>query len=128
MNSLPRHPNQKFFYADFFRILVYFYVSGSNSLKLFIQTRLNSGLLSPSLGLRPVPYTTCLDAFGRFSPDLFQAVFRHLVTHLPFKAVPEFAALGTLCCVDGSLVLSDSVHGLGQLYIQSPGIETAFML
>ncbi len=26
------------------------------------------------------------------------------------------------------LVSSDPVHGLGQLYIQSPGIETAFML
>lgn len=101
--QLPRHPNQKFFYADFFRILVYFYVSGGNSLKLFIQTRLNSGLLPPALGLRPVPYTTCLDAFGRFSPDLFQAVFRHLLANLPFKAVPEFAALGTLCCIDGSL-------------------------
>lgn len=101
--QLPRHPNQKYFYVDFFRLLIYFYVSGSNSLKLFVQTRLNSGLLSPSLGLRPVPYTTCLDAFDRFSPDLFQAVFRHLLAHLPLKAVPEFAAIGTLCCIDGSL-------------------------
>lgn len=101
--QLPRHPNQKYFYVDFFRLLVYFYVSGSNSLKLFIQTRLNSGLLSPALGLRPVPYTTCLDAFERFSPDLFQAAFRHLLANLPLKAVPEFAALGTLCCIDGSL-------------------------
>ena len=101
--QLAKHPNQKFSYVDFFRLLVYFYISGSNSLKLFIQTRLNSGLLSPSLGLHPVPYTTCLDAFGRFSPDLFQAAFRHLLAHLPFKAVPEFAALGALCCIDGSL-------------------------
>lgn len=101
--QLPGHPNQKLFYVDFFRLLVYYYASGSSSLKLFIQTRLNSRLLSPELGLHPVPYTTCLDAFSRFSPDLFQAVFRHLVAHSPFKAVPEFAALGTLCCIDGSL-------------------------
>lgn len=101
--QLPKHPNQKLFYIDFFRLLLYFYVSGSESLKLFIKTRLNSGLLSPSLGLCPVPYTTCLDAFDRFSPDLFQAVFRHLLTNFPFKSVPEFVTLGTLCCIDGSL-------------------------
>jgi hypothetical protein len=101
--ALPRHPNQKYTYLDFFRLMVYFYVSGSTSLKLLIQTRLNSGLLPSALGLYPVPYTTCQDAFERFSPDLFRAAFQHLLAHLPFKAVPEFAALGCLCCIDGSL-------------------------
>ena len=101
--ALPKHPNEKYAYLDFFRLMVYFYVSGSTSLKLLVQTRLSLGLLPERLGLRPVPYSTCQDAFERFSPDLFQAAFQYLLAHLPFKAVPEFAALGCLCCIDGSL-------------------------
>jgi hypothetical protein len=101
--ALPKHPNQKYTYLDFFRLMVYFYVSGSGSLKLLVQTRLNLGLLPESLGLRSVPYSTCQDAFEHFSPDLFRAAFQHLLARLPFKAVPEFAALGCLCCIDGSL-------------------------
>ncbi len=101
--ALPKHPNQKYTYLDFFRLMVYFYVSGSTSLKLLVQSRLNLGLLPESLGLRPVPYSTCQDAFERFSPDLFRAAFHYLLAHLPFKAAPEFAALGCLCCIDGSL-------------------------
>ncbi len=53
--ALPKHPNQKYTYLDFFRLIVYFYVSGSGSLKLLVQTRLNLGLLPERLGLRPVP-------------------------------------------------------------------------
>lgn len=100
---LPKHRNQKYDYEDFFRLLIYYFVSGTSSLKLLIQTRLNAGLLPPELGLRPVPYSTCQDAFERFSPRLFQAVFQHLLSNRSFKAVPELAALGTLYCIDGSL-------------------------
>jgi Transposase DDE domain len=102
-HRLPKHRNQKYGYADFFRLLIYYFVSGTTGLKLLIQTRLNVGLLPPELGLRPVPYSTCQEAFERFSPRLFQAVFQHLLSRVSFKAVPELAALGTLCCIDGSL-------------------------
>ena len=100
---LPKHPHQKYMYADFFRLLIYYFVSGTASLKLLIKARLNLGLLAPELGLRPVPYSTCQEAFERFSPRLFQAVFQHLLSSISFKAVPELAALGTLYCIDGSL-------------------------
>ncbi|MCP4936003.1 MAG: IS4 family transposase [bacterium] len=100
---LPKHRNQKYEYEDFFRLLIYYFVSGTRSLKLLVQTRLNAGLLSPELGLRSVAYSTCQDAFERFSPRLFQAVFQHLLSCLSFKAVPELATLGTLYCIDGSL-------------------------
>lgn len=100
---LPKHRNQKYHYDDFFHLLIYYCVSGSKSLKLLIQTQLNTGLLPAALGLRPVPYSTCQEAFERFSPQLFQEVFRHLLSRFSFKAVPELAALGTLYCMDGSL-------------------------
>lgn len=102
-HRLPKHHNQKYDYEDFFRLLIYYFVGGTTSLKLLIQTRLNAGLLPPELGLRAVPYSTCQEAFERFSPRLFQAVFQHLLSNVSFKAVPELAALGTLCCIDGSL-------------------------
>jgi len=52
----PRHPNQKFEYYDFFRLLMYYFATGGKSFKLFIVTQLNLGLLPTSLNLRPVPY------------------------------------------------------------------------
>ena len=100
---LPKHRNQKYDYEDFCRLLIYYFVSGTTSLKLFVQTRLNAGLLPSELELRTVPYSTCQDAFERFSPRLFQEVFAHLLSHVSFKAVPELASLGRLCCIDGSL-------------------------
>jgi len=102
-HRLAKPPNQKYEYEDFFRLLIYYFVSGTASLKLLIKTRLNAGLLAPELGLRRVPYSTCQDAFERFSPRLFQAVFQHLLSSVSFKSVPELAALGTLYCIDGSL-------------------------
>jgi hypothetical protein len=84
-------------------LLINYFVSGTRSLKLLIQVRLNGGLLAPELGLRPVACSTCQDTLERFPPALFQAVFQYLLSSLSFKAVPELAALGTLYCIDGSL-------------------------
>jgi hypothetical protein len=84
-------------------LLIYYFVSGTTSLKLLITARLNLGLLPAELGLQPVPYSTCQEAFERFSPCLFQAVFQHLLANISFKAIPELATLGTVCCMDGSL-------------------------
>jgi hypothetical protein len=100
--ELPQHPNQKFRYYDFFRLLMYFLVSGGKSLKLFLNTDLNQGLLPTTLRLRPVAYTTFGEAFERFGVMNFQAVFQHLLKTVPFKPIPELAALGTLYCIDGS--------------------------
>ena len=102
-HRLPKHPRQKYDYENFFRLLIYYFVSGGTSLKLLVQTWLNAGLLPPELGLRPVPYSTCQEAFERFSPPLFQAVFQQLLSTISFKAVPELASLGRLYCIDGPL-------------------------
>ena len=101
--ELVRHPNQKFSYYDFFRLLMYFFVAEGKSLKLFIVTILNEGLLPPALKLRGVPYSTFGEAFERFPVRLFQAVFQHLLSTVTFRAIPELSALGRLYCIDGSL-------------------------
>jgi hypothetical protein len=61
--QLPRHPNQKFGYYDFFRILMYYFATGGKSFRLFITIQLNNGLLPSALNLRPVPYSTIKSAF-----------------------------------------------------------------
>ena len=101
--ELPRHHNQKFGYYSFVRLLMYFFASGGKSFKLFITTELNKGLLPAALNLQPVPYSTANEAFGRFSVNLFRDAFQHLLQTVPFKQIPELAALGTLYCIDGSL-------------------------
>jgi hypothetical protein len=102
-DSLPKHHNQKYWYYDFFTLLVYYFTSNAQSLKLLIDGLLNKDLLPKELNLRQVPYSTFSDAFERFPPQLFQAVFQHLLQNMPFKKIPELVALGTLYCIDGSL-------------------------
>jgi len=101
--ELPRHHNQKFGYYSFFRLLMYFFAADGKSFKLFINTKLNKGLLPATLNLQPVPYSTANEAFERFSVNLFKDAFQHLLQTVPFKHIPELAALGTLYCIDGSL-------------------------
>lgn len=101
--ALPRHHNQKLGYDAFFRLLMYFYAAGEKSFKLFIKTKLNKGLLPAELNLQTVAYSTANEAFERFSVKLFREVFQHLLQTVPFKHIPELAALGTLYCIDGSL-------------------------
>lgn len=101
--ELTPHYLQKFSYQEFFRLLIFYYVSDIPSIALLLDTYLKKGLLPPALKLSQVARSTFNDAFERFSPDLFQAVFIHLLKTLSLKAIPELAALGTLYCIDGSL-------------------------
>jgi len=57
-DSLPKHPNQKYEYCDFVVLLVYYFTSNAQSLKLLINSLLNNGLLPKELNLRQVPYST----------------------------------------------------------------------
>ncbi len=101
--QVSQHPNQKLDYTTFFRLLMCFFLIHPDSLKLFIATKLNHGLLPREFGFSPVPYSTFQEGFSRFPPDLFRDVFQHTLKTLSFKSVPDFSALGILCCVDGSL-------------------------
>jgi hypothetical protein len=101
--KLTPHHNEKFSFREFFRLLIFYFVSGGSSMKLLINTCLKKNLLSPELNLARVPYSTFSDAFGRFPPDLFKAVFAGLISSVSLQSVPELSALGLLYCADGSL-------------------------
>ncbi len=96
--QIPQHHNQKLDYTTFFRLLMCFFLVHPDSLKLFITTKLNHGLLPREFGFNPVPYSTFQEGFSRFSPALFQDVFQHTLKTFSFKSVPNFSALGILCC------------------------------
>lgn len=103
------HHNETFSYAAFFRLLAYYVVSDIPSIALFITTSLKKGLLSPALKLPYVPRSTFNDAFERFAPDLFRAVFVFLLSSLSLQVVPEIATLGVFYCIDGSLFPTISI-------------------
>ena len=100
-NLIPHH-NEKFSFQNFFRLLIYFFVSNYKSINLLIDM-LQKGTIPSELNLGNVPYSTLSDAFERFSSDLFKAIFISLLSTMSLKAIPELEALGILYCVDGSL-------------------------
>jgi hypothetical protein len=97
------HHNETFSYAEFFRLLAYYFVSDIASIALLLDTYLRKHLLPTALNLRYVPRSTFNDAFERFSPDLFRDVFVFLLSKIQLQVVPELAALGVFYCIDGSL-------------------------
>lgn len=101
--KLTQHHNEKLDYTTFFRLLMCFFLIHPDSLKLFITTKLNKGLLPEAFGFSSIPYSTFQEGFSRFSPNLFRDIFQHTLKNISFKSVPDFSALGVLCCVDGSL-------------------------
>jgi hypothetical protein len=100
--KLTPHHNEKFSFKKFFRLIFFYFVSDYRSINLLIGM-LMKGVISPTLTIDKVPYSTVSDAFERFPSDLFKAVFISLLATMSLKAIPELAALGTLYCVDGSL-------------------------
>lgn len=102
--NLTPHHNEKLNFQAFFRLLIYFFCREDiTSAKLFIISFLNKGILSPELKLQNTSYTSFLEAFGRFPPELFQAIFKNLILSIGLISIPELAAFGPLICVDGSL-------------------------
>lgn len=97
------HHNETFSYAEFFRLLAYYFVSDIASIALLLDTHLRKQLVPAALKLRYVPRSTFNDAFERFSPDLFRDVFVFLLSKIQLQVVPELAALGVFYCIDGSL-------------------------
>ncbi len=96
------HQNEKFFFPDFFRLLIYYCISGIPCIAR-LMSLLHKGLLSPDLRLPVVPRSTFNDAFGRFSADSFKAIFAGLVSSMSLISIPELDSLGLLYCIDGSL-------------------------
>lgn len=102
--KLTPHHNEKLSFQAFFRLLIYYFCREDiDSAKLFIISFLNKGVLSPELKLQNTSYTAFQEAFSRFSPGLFNAIFQNLILSLGLISIPELAAFGPLICVDGSL-------------------------
>ena len=64
--QIPQLHNQKLDYTTFFRLLMCFFLIHPNSLKLFITTKLNHGLLPREFGFTPAPYSTFQEGFSCF--------------------------------------------------------------
>ncbi len=100
--KLTPHHNEKYSFKQFFRLLIYYFVSDFKSIKLLLGM-LRKDLIPPELNLEKVAPSTLSDAFERFPSQLFKALFISLLATVSLKAIPELEALGTLYCVDGSL-------------------------
>ncbi|MDM8543818.1 hypothetical protein QUF90_22305, partial [Desulfococcaceae bacterium HSG9] len=102
--KLTPHHNEKLSFKAFFRQLIFYFLRKSiPGAKVFICSLLNKGALSPELNLQQISYTAFIEAFDRFSPVLFKAVFQGQILTVSLQSVPELAVFGPLICVDGSL-------------------------
>lgn len=89
-------------FPQFFKNLGYGFTIEIGSLRLLV----NDLRISPQakeLGLTPATLTTFHESFLRFPSLFFREVFSQLLESCSWIKVPEFEALGQLCCVDGSL-------------------------
>ena len=71
--GLKKHPGQVLSFTDFFRMLIYYFVTSNehSSIKIFIGL-LKKGLIPKELNIPITPRSTFNDAFSRFSIDLFR--------------------------------------------------------
>jgi hypothetical protein len=92
--------NEELSWPTFVSVVVYYFVAGLKSGRLLL-THLPHA--PPELGLpTSLKKATFFEAFRRFSPELARHLFHTLLSRLSFFPVPEMAALGLLCAVDGS--------------------------
>lgn len=84
----------------FIRLLLYFYLSGIDTLRSLI-TDLKTKDVSP-IGLFTVGLSTIHDAFCRYQSYFFQQLYLELLKIVPLKHIPDFQAFGPIVLVDGS--------------------------
>jgi hypothetical protein len=97
--QLPEDPQEKMSLSNFVTVMIYGILKGYLGLR-----RIEKGVESapPALLLPNAPKSTLAEAFSRFSPRIFQRLFRTLLHSVTLLRVPEMNELGLLCCVDGS--------------------------
>ena len=92
--------NEKLPWGGFVKLVVYYFIAGISSGRL-LSTHVKHA--NPALGLpADLKKSTFFEAFRRFSAQRARKLFYHLLSRLSFFPVPEMAALGVLCAVDGS--------------------------
>ena len=96
----PAVANEELSWPTFVAVVVYYFIAGIQSGRLLL-THLRHA--PAELGLpAALKKATFFEAFRRFPPDLARQLFHVLLSRLSFFPVPEMAALGLLCAVDGS--------------------------
>ena len=99
-DTQPPVKNEDLAWNPFVRVVVYFYIAGIKSGRCLL-THLQHA--DPSLALpKDLKKSTFFEAFRRFEADQARRLFVSLLSRLSFFPVPEMAALGVLCAVDGS--------------------------
>ncbi len=67
-------------------------------------TEIDSSMVAREIGLITVSKSMYSEAFVRYRAKLFRQLFLRLLERLNFLSIPELQLLGTLVCVDGSLI------------------------
>jgi hypothetical protein len=83
--------------------LVFAVLNNIKSISLLI-TEIDSSTVAREIGLIKVSKSMYSEAFVRYSAKIFQNLFVRLLERLNFLSIPELQLLGTLVCVDGSLI------------------------
>jgi len=83
--------------------LVFAVLNNVKSISLLI-TEIDSSTVAREIGLIKVSKSMYSEAFVRYSAKIFQNLFVRLLERLNFLSIPELQLLGTLVCVDGSLI------------------------
>jgi len=94
------HHNEKLTWADFTRILVYFFTKdlvSANELIVALRTA------DPELGLPITSKRALSEGFWRFSPKLLQQVLTTCLATCTLPENPELSCVRTVYAVDGSL-------------------------
>ena len=94
--------SRKLFFEAFVRILLFGITCQIGSLRKLV-TELRTSPTAAALDLPATPFSTLKEGFERFPYSAFALLFSTLLAEVPWLAVPELAALGTLWLVDGSL-------------------------
>lgn len=93
-----KHHNERLSWSDFMKVLVYFFVSGSDS-RNSLETALAAA--DERLKLPQLSRTTITEAFQRFDPAMARALLGRMMEGA-VSSVPELALLGQLMLIDGS--------------------------
>ncbi len=82
--------------------LLFGLLSGFKSISLLI-THIHTSPVAQALDLVQASKSMYSEAFRRYSPRTYRALFYALLEKMHFLEIPEIRALGRFCCIDGSV-------------------------
>jgi Transposase DDE domain len=95
--------NYKLSLAPFVLNLVFAVLNNIKSISLLI-TEIDSSAVAREIGLIKASKSMYSEAFVRYRATIFRNLFLGLLERLNFLSIPELQLLGSLVCVDGSLI------------------------